>query len=76
MCYGAAMTDRIQPWEYKVAAIELGGHDAGMGDLSRLGNEGWELVQVLGEPSRGGGRLPFIFKRPRPGPAEAVDVND
>jgi hypothetical protein len=70
-----AMPDSIRPWEYKVAAIELGGHDAGTGELAGLGNAGWELVQVLGEPSRGGGRLPFIFKRPRP-PAEPMDVND
>jgi hypothetical protein len=69
------MADSIRPWEYKVQAIELGGHDAGMGELSKLGNAGWELVQVIGEPARGG-RLPFIFKRPHLQHAEPVDVND
>jgi hypothetical protein len=69
------MTDGIRSWEYKVAAIELGGHDAGMGELAKLGNAGWELVQVLGEPTRGG-RLPFIFKRPRPRQVQPVDAND
>ena len=59
------MTDRMSRWEYKVAAIELGGHDAGMGELTKLGNAGWELVQTIGDSTRGG-RLPFIFKRPRP----------
>jgi hypothetical protein len=63
----------IQAWEYKVQPIEIGGHDAGMGELTRLGNQGWELVQVIGDPSRGG-RVSCIFKRPRP--TKPVDVND
>jgi len=59
------MADTIIPaWEYKVQAIEIGGHDAGIAELTRLGNEGWELVQVIGDPTRGG-RVPCIFKRPR-----------
>jgi hypothetical protein len=62
-----------RPWEYKVQPIEIGGHDAGIGELTRLGNEGWELVQVIGEPTEGRG-VPCIFKRPRP--TEPQDVND
>ncbi len=59
------MAQRIQQWDYRVQAIEIGGHEAGMGELSKLGDAGWELVQVIGEPIRGG-RMQCIFKRPRP----------
>lgn len=52
-------------WEYKVAGIDITGGTAAVVELNQLGDEGWELVQVLGDTTVTRKRVLCAFKRPK-----------
>jgi hypothetical protein len=58
---GPAAFRPVPRWEYKTIRVSLSAEEAGQGELSPLGEEGWELCAAV-QPERGGQYL--ILKRP------------
>ncbi len=49
-------------WQYKLEALDLDPIDAEE-ELTEIGNQGWELVQILPNPTSGGPKYLCLFKR-------------
>ncbi len=43
----------VTKWEYKVMALPLNDFNSFQKELSKIGEEGWELVNIIESPSLG-----------------------
>ena len=53
---------RVTKWEYRVADAKTA---AGEENYKRLGDEGWEFVEVLSMKTELGFHTTYLFKRPK-----------
>ncbi len=55
----------VRKWEYNIVFDRGRMHRVTVEEFNELGDQGWELVSVIGDPVATG-QINFYFKRPQP----------